>query len=163
MHVRDKSLNKFDGGVDLNRNYGFKFGVGNSAPAEGKGDTFRGPSAFSEPETRAMRDWITSKKDELSFVMNFHCAGKKFIIPYNGVFPNTLAAEHPKVKQFFDEMVREAKFPEDTDIGPASSTLGFQAGGSAGDWIAHEIGIPAGEAELGSWRDYAQDWVPHTT
>ena len=43
---------------------------------ECEGDTFRGPHAFSEPETIAMRDWLTSKKDELKFVYNFHSAGK---------------------------------------------------------------------------------------
>jgi hypothetical protein len=38
-------------GVDLNRNYGFKFGVGSSSDKECMADDYRGPSAFSEPET----------------------------------------------------------------------------------------------------------------
>ena len=40
-------------GVDLNRNYGFKFGEGASSKTECENgsDTYRGPSAFSEKET----------------------------------------------------------------------------------------------------------------
>jgi hypothetical protein len=40
-----------DSGVDLNRNYGFNFAQGSSSDAECKGDTYHGPSGFSEPET----------------------------------------------------------------------------------------------------------------
>jgi len=61
----------------LNRNYGFKFGEGHSSKEECKKnkDDYRGPSAFSEPETQAMKNFLTQKKDEISVVFNFHCAG----------------------------------------------------------------------------------------
>jgi hypothetical protein len=40
------------------------------------------------------------------------------------------------------------------DIGPSTETLGIVAGGDAGDWINHELNIPAAEAELGLWQEY---------
>jgi hypothetical protein len=48
-------------GVDLNRNYGFKFGVGSSSDKECIADDYRGPKAFSEPETLAMKNFLTEK------------------------------------------------------------------------------------------------------
>ena len=35
-----------------------------------------------------MRDFITSKKDSLKFVANFHCYGPAILIPDNAKFPN---------------------------------------------------------------------------
>ena len=45
------------------------------------------------------------------------------------------------------------------NIGPASETLGIQAGGSAGDWINSHFGIPSAEVEIGSW-DEIPNWMP---
>lgn len=44
-------------GVDLNRNFGYQWG-GEGASATPSNDTYRGPSAFSEPETQAVRDFM---------------------------------------------------------------------------------------------------------
>lgn len=40
-----------NGGVDLNRNFGYKFGYGSSNGKECAGEDYRGPAPFSEPET----------------------------------------------------------------------------------------------------------------
>ena len=101
-----------------------------------------------------MRDFLISKKNELKFVFNFHCAGKQFVIPYSGKIPNTLSQEHPGLRQIYSEIVRDATFPDRTDIGPSGDSLQIRAGGDAGDWIAHELGIAGAEYELGSWLDY---------
>ena len=39
--------------------------------------------------------------------------------------------------------------------------MGIVAGGDAGDWITHELSIPAAEAEIGDWSDYNKMWFPH--
>ena len=83
-----------------------------------------GTKPFSEPETQAMRDFMTSKKNELKFVMNFHQFGAMFLIPYHGVVPNNLADEHPEVAKIFQEMVEESVFPAGTNVGSAGDTLG---------------------------------------
>jgi hypothetical protein len=68
---------KVEGGVDLNRNFGFMFGSGDSLGQEcGGGDTYRGKYAFSEKETQGLKTFLESKKDEIKFVYNFHSAGK---------------------------------------------------------------------------------------
>ena len=64
---RKNRRNNGDGtfGVDLNRNYGYQWGLGSGS--EGSDltweDTYRGPSAFSEPETRALRDFVQGLHD----------------------------------------------------------------------------------------------------
>ena len=59
----------------------------------------------------------------MKFVFNFHCAGKQFVIPYSGIIPNTLAKDHPDIKNIFSEIVNDAKFPEGTDMGPSGDAL----------------------------------------
>jgi murein tripeptide amidase MpaA len=43
-------------GVDLNRNYDYEWGIDILSSGDPDVSTYRGPSAFSEPETRALRD-----------------------------------------------------------------------------------------------------------
>jgi hypothetical protein len=57
-------------GVDINRNYGYQWGFDNSGSSPTiSSATYRGPSAFSEPETRAQRDIVVAlqPKTGLSF------------------------------------------------------------------------------------------------
>jgi len=162
MHVQSKKCSLTEAGVDLNRNYGYKWGVGNSKDGECSGETYHGTAPFSEPETRAMRDFLTKKQKEIKFVYNFHCAGNQFILPYNGELPNKLATEQPDTKKFFQELIQESTFADGYDIGPSTETIGIVAGGDAGDWINHALGIMAAEAELGKWSAYNEQWFPRT-
>ncbi len=48
-------------GVDINRNYGYMWGLDNNGSSPDPSDeTYRGTSAFSEPETSAIRDFCES-------------------------------------------------------------------------------------------------------
>jgi len=47
-------------GVDLNRNYSYKWGTGGSS-TNPNSETYMGPAPFSEPETQAVRNFISSK------------------------------------------------------------------------------------------------------
>jgi len=49
-------------GVDLNRNYDYKFGINNKGSSSDVcSEDFRGVHGFSEPETMAVRDFIENK------------------------------------------------------------------------------------------------------
>ncbi|MFD8494750.1 M14 family zinc carboxypeptidase [Amycolatopsis sp. NPDC059657] len=50
-----------DGGVDLNRNYGVNWG-GVGSGSDTHADDFRGSAPFSEPETRNVRDLVSSRQ-----------------------------------------------------------------------------------------------------
>ena len=162
MNTEDATNDKCqleNSGVDLNRNYGYSFAQGDNS-VDVCSETYRGPHAFSEPETRAMRDFITEHRDEIKFVMNFHAFGNLLVIPFNGNLPNDLMKARPELHQIFSEIVNDSQFPDGEQIGPSTETMGIQAGGDAGDWITYNLSIPAGEAELGQQSDYNSYFVP---
>lgn len=97
---------------------------------------------------------MTTNKDEIKFVYNFHCAGNLFILPYNGELPNSLYQQNPEIKQIFSEIVEDSTFADNMKIGPSTEVMGMAAGGDAGDWINYALGIPAAESELGAWAEY---------
>ena len=45
-------------------------------------DTFHGSGSFSEPETRAVRDFVMSKKHRLEGYLAFHSFGNKILYPW---------------------------------------------------------------------------------
>lgn len=73
--------NKVDSGVDLNRNYGFHYGQ-DQLDQDECSESYRGPFAFSEPETKAIRALIDKYPTILS-AMNFHTYGNMWIRPLN--------------------------------------------------------------------------------
>ncbi len=68
-------------GVDLNRNFGFNWGYDNlgSSPSPSS-EVYRGPAAFSEPETQAQRDLVNSLQPATGLC--FHASGELFIHPW---------------------------------------------------------------------------------
>ncbi len=62
-------------GVDLNRNFGYKWGYDNEGSSDnGTSETYRGPGPMSEPETQAM-DGLLAAVD-FSFMVNYHSAAE---------------------------------------------------------------------------------------
>ena len=51
-------------GVDPNRNWGYHWG-GQGASGDPCDETYYGPKAFSEPETRAIRNFIMARKESM--------------------------------------------------------------------------------------------------
>jgi carboxypeptidase T len=71
-------------GVDLNRNYDFMFAsTDKGSSGDPCAEDFRGPSAFSEPETQAIRNLVENRKDKLIMAFNFHAFGNLLIYPFN--------------------------------------------------------------------------------
>ena len=80
-------------GVDLNRNFDEHWGYDNegSSPDPGS-DTYRGPSAASEPETQAMQGLIDLTRPK--FMSNVHSFGEWLLYP-QGWQIGTLDADNP--------------------------------------------------------------------
>ncbi len=69
-------------GVDLNRNYGYKWGYDNNGSSPNPGDeTYRGPSAFSEPETQVVRDFCIERGFRMA--MNYHTFSNYLLYPWS--------------------------------------------------------------------------------
>lgn len=82
---RKNRRNNGDGtyGVDLNRNYSYQWGGGSGS--EGSDNTYdycyRGPFAFSEPETQALRDFVQGL-DHPRAMLTYHSYSQLFLRPW---------------------------------------------------------------------------------
>jgi murein tripeptide amidase MpaA len=67
-------------GVDLNRNWSYRWGGVGSSPEPGS-DLYRGPAAFSEPETQGMRELIRSN-ERIRAHIDFHSYRQLVLSPW---------------------------------------------------------------------------------
>ena len=82
-------------GVDLNRNWAHGWG-GKGASARPCSDTFRGPTAFSEGETFAAKEFLEEKKNEIAMYVSFHSFGQFILTPWGNDRGN------PYPRDYFD-------------------------------------------------------------
>ncbi|TKR96837.1 hypothetical protein L596_010799 [Steinernema carpocapsae] len=124
-------------GVDLNRNYDFAFKQ-TSVPFNNPcSDEFQGPFPFSEPESRAVRDFIRSSevKDKIDAYVSLHTHGQIFILPYNDH-----RKSYPEDFADLEALALKATSAIQTyrgteyRVGTAADLLGPATGG-ASDWI----------------------------
>ena len=119
-----------DIGVDINRNFGVDFGQVEDIDGfkyeqshnPGKalsqklamfdpcGYNYPGSEPFSEPETIAYKNFVQSKADQLSFVINMHSNGNSFIYPFNGRNENDIEKRRPGIQSIFTQISKEAPF-----------------------------------------------------
>ena len=73
-------------GTDLNRNYGYRWGGGGRTSTNPAAITYRGTSAFSTPEARAVRDFLASRvvggRQQIRVAISFHESGRLVMWPY---------------------------------------------------------------------------------
>lgn len=68
-------------GVDLNRNYGYKWG-GKGVSKSPCSEIYGGSGPFSEPETEAIRNYIQSLEKPISASLSFHSYGQYILFPW---------------------------------------------------------------------------------
>jgi hypothetical protein len=74
-------------GTDLNRNYGYRFGCCGASSGEPASPYYRGPRAWSAPETRAVGDFVRSRvvdgRQRIRTHITFHSAGELVLWPFS--------------------------------------------------------------------------------
>ena len=127
-------------GVDLNRNYGFQWGIDDQGSSpEPTYETYRGPAPFSEPETRMVRDFCQAH--DFVFTQNYHTKGNLLIYPW--AYNATLADS--SLWYFARLFTRENQYK----TGITFETVGYAVNGSAEDWMHAERGISSFTPEVG--------------
>jgi murein tripeptide amidase MpaA len=69
-------------GVDLNRNWGFQWGLNSGSSGDPCSETYRGAGPFSEPETVAMKGLIDAVAPRLRAHLDMHSYAQKFLSPW---------------------------------------------------------------------------------
>jgi hypothetical protein len=114
-------------GVDLNRNFGAWWAYDNigSSPTTSS-ETYRGPSAFSEPETRMIRDWSIQHTPKIS--IHYHTYGNDVIYPWGHI--STLTPDSTTFKSIAKFITKESNYK----YGTGFETVGYNTNGDSDDW-----------------------------
>ena len=115
-------------GVDLNRNYGFDWGVDDigSSPTTSS-FTYRGPYPFSEPETKAMKYLCELK--EFKTTLNYHSFGNVLITP------EVSAEDSSRYINFSEKIAQHNHYTYGTGL----QTLGYTVNGDSDSWMYRDI------------------------
>lgn len=117
-------------GVDLNRNYGFAWGYDNSGSSPTPSDaTYRGPSAFSEPENQNIRDFCEAH--EFRIALNYHSYANLLLYAW-GYIPD-FPPDYDIIDAYASIMTKE----NDYTFGPGYSTI-YATNGGSDDWMYGE-------------------------
>jgi hypothetical protein len=153
---RKNRRNNGDGsfGVDLNRNWAHGWG-GEGASDFPDYDTYRGTGPFSEPETQAFSNFITTHP-KIRGYLDYHSYGQFVMWAYGEDF---ITLPEPDFSRFYEigqmyhrkakEVTGQFYYP-----GPISQTL-YQASGTSVDWTYGTAGRTAMTVEVrdtGAWE-----------
>jgi hypothetical protein len=114
-------------GVDLNRNYGYKFAHDNSGSSNLLcNEDYRGEKAFSEPETQAMKEFIEKHTNNIKVALNYHSFGNLLITPFNYETKenSNLEKNFPRYFRLYKEFSSEGGFPPLDLLGNGQQTIG---------------------------------------
>jgi hypothetical protein len=117
-------------GVDINRNYAYMWGYNNSGSSPNPGDdTYRGPSAFSEPETMCIRDLI--EEHNFRIALNYHSYQNMLLYPWGWTDE---PCDHDAV---FNRHAAIMTLENAYAFGPGSTTI-YPTNGGSDDWMYGE-------------------------
>jgi carboxypeptidase T len=136
-------------GVDPNRNYGYMWGTLNintssHVPSD---DTYVGPRAFSEPETRAVRNLVA--KELFRGVITYHSYSQLILYPWGYTSqPIPDASDLATMTKLAERMQELIRGVHGTTYTPQQSSQLYPTAGDTTDWTYGEYGIPSFTIEL---------------
>lgn len=154
-----------DYGVDLNRNYNVDWGVtgaGISTSHDPGNDAYVGPSAFSEPETQAIRAFAETR--HFTIAIDHHAYGNYYVTPYGRPANHSFTSPDRSFYTYASALM--ARY-NGYFAGDGMATVGYYAVGNSRDWhITGDIGagtkqktygytveVGSGNTGFGFWPD----------
>ncbi len=117
-------------GVDLNRNYGYKWGYNNiGSSASPSSQTYRGTAPFSEPETQAIRDFVLAR--DFVITVNYHTFSDLLLYAWGYI------GFQPPDRLVYEVLAETATSVNNYVWGPGYSTI-YETNGDADDWMYGE-------------------------
>lgn len=137
-------------GVDLNRNFDYFWGTaGSGSSSTQTSDSYRGPSAFSEPEAQILRDFVLARNFK-SCIMN-HTSGNAIPHPYGGN-PTFVSGRENEMHKWHEDMTRYNRYV-------SGATIFTAANGIADDWMVG--GSTDGNESTGSGQNILASTPEH--
>jgi carboxypeptidase T len=139
-------------GTDLNRNWGYHWGdLRGNVSRDRRSDAYRGPRAFSAPETRALRDFVDSRRiggaQQIKAAIDFHSAAELVLWPFGYTKANATtgmtAEQHARLAHLGRVMAHANGYTAEQ-----ASDL-YVAPGELPDWLWGRYRIYAYTFELG--------------
>ncbi|MCF8230855.1 MAG: immune inhibitor A [Bacteroidales bacterium] len=117
-------------GVDLNRNYGYMWGYDDSGSSPNPWDqTYRGDSAFSEPETQIIKQFC--ENHEFGFAINYHTYSD--LLLYTWGYTEEPCEDDELLAAYSEKMTQVNNY----EYGPGSTTI-YPTNGGSDDWMYGE-------------------------
>jgi carboxypeptidase T len=130
-------------GVDINRNYGYKWGYDNIGSSPNPtNEVYRGDHAFSEPETQAIRS--LALQHHFVFSISYHSYGELMIYPWG--YKN---ADTTDDKLFTDVATRMSGFNSYIYGNPKDGVI-YNTNGDSDDWLYGDRNTIAYTFEVGT-------------
>ena len=142
---RKNRRNNGDGtfGVDLNRNYGHNWG-GPGSSGDTFSDIYRGTAAFSEPETKAVRDLL--QRESPKAVISYHNFSQLILYPWGHT--NDSPPDETLLNQLAVEMADKIRSVHGTGYTPQQASDLYLASGDTVDWLYALFSAPGFTIEL---------------
>ncbi|MDZ7369909.1 MAG: M14 family zinc carboxypeptidase [candidate division KSB1 bacterium] len=129
-------------GVDLNRNWGWQWGIDDRGSSPYYGEvTYRGAAPFSEPETQALRDFVKQHRFVVSLC--YHSYSNLWLYPWGYTFDPLPEPVLRVFKELADSCTAYNGYRAH-----AASEL-YLVNGDSDDWLWGECGIYAFSPEVG--------------
>ena len=153
-------------GVDMNRNFAFKWGCCGGSSGNPRRSTYRGPSAWFAPEVVAYRDFLRSREvdgvQQVRIAVSWHSYGRLVMWAYGYTktnIPSTMTrADH----RTYVALGRAAAALNGYTAQQASDL--YISDGSARDWSHHALGVFHFTFEMGGADFYpSQDRIAALT
>jgi carboxypeptidase T len=136
-------------GVDPNRNYGYMWGTLNintssHVPSD---PTYVGPRAFSEPETRAVRNLVA--RELFRGVITYHSFSQLILYPWGyTLLPIPDASDLATMTKLAERMQELIRSVHGVTYTPQQSSRLYLTAGDTTDWTYGEYAIPSFTIEL---------------
>ncbi|GAT65928.1 peptidase M14 [Planomonospora sphaerica] len=130
-------------GTDMNRNWAFQWGCCGGSSGSASSDTYRGPSAASAPEVRAVADWVNSRVvggvQQIRSHIDWHTYGELILWPYGYTYNDTAPGLTQDDHDAFEALGRN--MASTNGYTPQQASDLYITDGSIDDWMwgVHKI------------------------
>ncbi|KAG5343280.1 CBPB Carboxypeptidase, partial [Acromyrmex heyeri] len=122
-------------GVDPNRNFAYHWGEDKEGGASSDPchETYSGPFAFSEPETKAMADYILANKQHIRMYLTLHSYSQMWLVPWG--YTRSKPSDYSDLMNVARKAINAISKVHGTNyqLGPATELM-YLTSGASDDW-----------------------------